>query len=462
MAGRRVLLVHYTSPSILGGVERIMRAHAAALHAAGDDVRIAAGRGRPSPAGVPLIRIPELDSRHPAVLRDFAALAAGTVAPGHERLVGRIERALRPYVARADRVVVHNAFTLHKNAALTEALVRLAATADDRSVSRSGSRSVVRSVTGSGAKFSAKFSAKFIAWTHDLAWTDEQYAAQRHAGRPWSLFSTAHPGVRYVAVSEKAAGELARLTGLARGRIAVVPNGVDPVTTLGLSPAGARLAERLGLFTADPLLLLPVRITRRKRIAIAIAALAVLRRTHPRAALVVTGGPGAHNPANAALAAELRAAAGPGVHLLHALGIHPSDRVIADLYALADALVLPSANEGFGIPILEAGLHRLPVVCSDIPALRAVAGADATYVAPDADARTLAAAVARCLAGDPVARLHRRTRESAWPRILAEAVLPAIWGTGLGTGRGAGLVTDRATRRIGAPQRARPVRRTPR
>jgi len=398
MTKRRVLLLHYTSPSILGGVERVMRTHAAALRVAGDDVRIVAGRGRPSPAGVPLIRIPELDSRHPAVLRDFAALAAGRVSPEHAGLVDRIERALRPHIARADRVVVHNAFTLHKNAALTEALVRLAAVYEDR----------------------------FIAWTHDLAWTDDQYAAQRHTGRPWSLFATAHPGVRYVAVSEKAAAELARLTGLARRRIAVVPNGVDPVITLGLSPAGARLADRLGLFAADPLLLLPVRITRRKRIDIAIAALAILRRTHPRAMLVVTGGPGAHNPANAAYAAELSEVAGAADHLLHDLGIRPSDRIVADLYALADALVLPSANEGFGIPILEAGLHRLPIVCSDIPALRAVAGADATYVPPDAGARTLAAAIARRLAGDPVARLHRRARASAWPRILAEAVLPVI------------------------------------
>lgn len=420
MAGRRVLLLHYTSPSIQGGVERIMRTHAAALLAAGDDVRIVAGRGRPSPAGVPLIRIPELDSRHPAVLRDFAALAAGRVSADHERLVGRIERALRPHVARADRVVVHNAFTLHKNAALTAALVRLASVAGERSVG-AGRRSAG---TGAGRD------VKFIAWTHDLAWTDEQYATQRHPGGPWSLFATAHSGVRYVAVSEKVAGELARLTGLARRRIAVVPNGVDPVTTLGLSPAGARLAERLGLFAADPLLLLPVRITRRKRIDVAIAALAALRRTHPRAALVITGGPGAHNPANAAHAAELQAVAGPGVHLLHALGLRPSDRVVADLYALADALVLPSANEGFGIPILEAGLHRLPIVCSDIPALRAAAGDDATYVAADADARALAIAIAGRLAADPVARLHRRSRAAAWPRILADAVLAQIHAAG--------------------------------
>lgn len=395
-AERRVLLVHYTAPSILGGVERIIAVHARALRDAGADVAIVAGRGSARP--LRMVRIPELDSRHPAVLRDFAALARGEVEAEHARLVAKIERALRPLVARADRVVVHNAFTLHKNAALTEALARLARTT----------------------------SRKFIAWTHDLAWTDAQYTRQLHDGPPWSLFRTALPGVRYVAVSEKARDELLGLTGIAAAKVRVVPNGVDPAGLLGLSKPGVALAERLGLFAADPLLLLPVRMTRRKRIEVAIDAVARLRRSYPNATLVVTGGPGAHNPANAAYARELAAQAGAGVHLLHDRKVRVSDRVLSDLYALADALVLPSANEGFGIPALEAGWHRLPIVCSDIPALRAVAGDDATYVPADADGAALARAIAGRLETDPIARLHRRSREHAWPRVLAEHVLPAI------------------------------------
>ncbi|HVR88890.1 MAG TPA: glycosyltransferase family 4 protein [Candidatus Limnocylindria bacterium] len=392
----RVLLLHYTAPSVLGGVERIMGVHAAALRDSGDDVAIVAGRG--TARGLRVIRIEELDSRHPAVLRDFASLAAGQVTPAHERLVATIARRLRPHVLRADRVVVHNAFTLHKNAALTEALSRLAAERDGR----------------------------FIAWTHDLAWTDPQYRSQLYDGRPWSLFATPLPGVRYVAVSEKAARELCLVAHLPRSAVAVVPNGADPVTVLGISAAGARLATTVGLFDADPLLLLPVRMTRRKRIEIAIDALARLRDNAPRAMLVVTGGPGAHNPANLEYARELAARAGDGVVLLHARRVRPTDRVLSDLYALADALVLPSANEGFGLPVLEAGLHRLPVICTDIPALRAIAGDDATYVATDAGGSTLAEAIARRLANDPVARLHRRARASAWPRILADCVLPVI------------------------------------
>ena len=391
----RVAFVHYTGPTILGGVEQVMGVHARAARDAGDDVTIVAGRG--SARGLRFVRVPELDSQHPAVLRDRAALARGEVTPLHGELVARIARALRPRLARMDRVVVHNAFTLHLNAALTEALAGLAA-------ERPGT---------------------FIAWTHDLVWTDAVYAAQLHDGRPWSLFKTALPGVRYVAISEKAASEFSAVSGLARSRIEIVRNGVDRRAILGLSAKGAGFAERFGLFDADPLLLLPVRMTRRKRIEIAIDALAVLRRTLPKAMLVVTGGPGAHNPANREYERELVARAGPGVCLFHAEGVRVGIREVADLYGLADMLILPSANEGFGLPILEAGLRRLPIVCTDIPALRETAGSDATYLPLDADGAAFARAVMERLEG-PIARLHRRARESEWPRVLAEHVLPAI------------------------------------
>jgi len=393
-----IALLHYTAPSILGGVEQVLGAHAAGLRALGAEVTIVAGRGRAA-AGTRLARVPELDSRHPAVLRDFAALARGEVTPGHAALADRIERRLRTVLAKADRVVVHNAFTLHKNPALTVALARLA-----------------RERPG-----------VFVAWTHDLAWRDEQYAAQRHPGEPWDLFARALPGVRYVAVSEERARQLAELTGLARERICVVPNGIDIAGALGLSAQGARLAESLDLYRADPLLVLPARLTRRKRVEAAIAATKALRERGRDAALVVTGPPGPHNVANRRYLEELTALAheAPGIHLLHALGIRAPYRLVADLYALADALVLPSANEGFGIPLLEAALHRLPIVCSDLATLRAVGGDAATYVPADASGEVIADAVVGVL-DTPAARLRSGARALAWPRVIAERVAPVV------------------------------------
>ena len=394
----RVVLVHYTAPSVLGGVEQVMGAHANALRDAGADVTIVAGRGR-APKGVKLARIPEVDSRNETVLRDFRSLAQGERTKAHDALVERLVRKLRPIFTKADRVVVHNVMTMHKDLALTEALVRLA-----------------RERPG-----------VLIAWTHDLAWSDPQYANERHPGDPWGLIARAHPGIRYVAVSDERADQLAALAGLKREAVAVVPNGVDIGAALGLSTAGVRLAERLDLFRADPLLVLPARLTRRKRIEAAIAATAALRGRGRDAMLVVTGPPGPHNAGNARYLDELTALAKDvdGVHLLYALGLKAPYRVIADLYALSDALVLPSQSEGFGIPLLEAALHRLPIVCSDLPTLRALAGDAATYVPPDASGEVIADAIERSL-GQPGPRFRSRVRALSWSRVLAERVVPLV------------------------------------
>ena len=53
--------------------------------------------------------------------------------------------------------------------------------------------------------------------------------------------------------------------------------------------------------------------------------------------------------------------------------------MIRELYRVADALLFPSAQEGFGLPVLEAGLARLPAFCADIEPFRAIAGENLHY-----------------------------------------------------------------------------------
>ena len=395
---KRVTLVHYTTPAILGGVEQVMGKHATGLAAAGARVTIVAGRGG-APRGVSVARVRDADSRSLAVERDTLALRRGVRTAQHERLVARLVASIRPHVARADRVVVHNVFTMPMNLALTEALARL----------------------------TADFPGRFIAWTHDIARFDPRYDAFRHAGEPWELITRALPGVRYVTVSVERAEQLAELTGLRRSAISVVTNGIDVFEALGLSPAGAALATRLELETAEPLLLLPVRITPRKRSEAAIDATAALRKRGYAPMLVVTGGVGPHDARNRAYLAELvrRAKGQKGIHLLAAHGITADYPTVVDLYALADVLVFPSQSEGFGLPMLEAGLHRMPIVCSDIPALRETGGDDPIYVPADASGDVIADAIERAL-DSPVMSMRRRSLAHSWTRVLRERVLPVI------------------------------------
>ncbi len=59
-----------------------------------------------------------------------------------------------------------------------------------------------------------------------------------------------------------------------------------------------------------------------------------------------------------------------------------SDEQLAALYSGARALVLPSENEGFGLPAVEALACGAPVVAFELPALREALGERATFVAP--------------------------------------------------------------------------------
>lgn len=62
------------------------------------------------------------------------------------------------------------------------------------------------------------------------------------------------------------------------------------------------------------------------------------------------------------------------------------------LMRLAMVFVFPSYYEGFGIPMLEAMSQGVPVIASDIPALREAGGDASLFVAPD-DAERLSAAL---------------------------------------------------------------------
>ena len=66
-----------------------------------------------------------------------------------------------------------------------------------------------------------------------------------------------------------------------------------------------------------------------------------------------------------------------GHRLLWLEGI--SDEFLEKIYAAASGLIAASEAEGFGLPLIEAAQHRLPIMARDIEVFREVAGDHATY-----------------------------------------------------------------------------------
>ena len=411
----KIAILHYAGPPTVGGVELTMLHHAQLMTSAGHSVSIIAGTGATFDEHIPLHVVPELGSRHRAVLSVKQQLDAGQLTLEFDRLRDQIAATLQPLLSDVDVLIAHNVFTLHKNLPLTAALFHLTSSA-----------------AGKGRR-----RMRVIAWHHDLAWTNPLYRSQLHDGYPWDLLRRAWPGVRHVTVSSARQLELARLYSIEASSIEVIPPGVDPAGFLRWTSLTQELVARLDLLAADLILLLPARITKRKNIELGIRTLAALRRqTQLDARLIITGPPGPHNPANDAYLQRLLGLRhdlklDQSAHFLYECGetdqLLIPDETLADFYTLADALFFPSQQEGFGIPVLEAGLARLPVFCADIRALHETGQRDAHYFSPDADPIEVAQLIGHEIAVDAAGRLRRRVRRDfTWQQIFVDRIEPLL------------------------------------
>jgi hypothetical protein len=159
----------------------------------------------------------------------------------------------------------------------------------------------------------------------------------------------------------------------------LIPNGIDPAFTLQISPKVAALADQLGLWEADAVLLNPTRLLPRKVVEAGIKMTRAIRSLGLQMQYLITGAEDPHNPAHALYAKHLKVLTETlnltdSVHFLgDSLDIGP--RELADAYQLSDAIFLSSAREGFGLPVLEAGAFGKTVFCPDGEPLSSLPGA---------------------------------------------------------------------------------------
>ena len=209
-----------------------------------------------------------------------------------------------------------------------------------------------------------------VPTVHDLAFLSLPETVQhetldnlrRHL--PQTLFAAE----RVIAVSAATAADLVRLADVRAPRVHVIHEGVDPKITARAAAAPAGLPARYVLFvsTLEP----------RKNVLGLLDGFARAVALGYDGGLVLVGRWGWHTEAmQAALAASP-----VGERIVHVDYLEREE--LAATLRQAEALIMPSLLEGFGLPIVEAMACGVPVIASKTSSLPEVAGEAALYVDP--------------------------------------------------------------------------------
>jgi glycosyltransferase involved in cell wall biosynthesis len=245
---------------------------------------------------------------------------------------------------------------------------------------------------------------------HDLNFLThpERTRAEIRRDYPALVADHARRADRILVPSRFTAREIERRLDIGADKVSLCPPGAPDWTPRGAAPAGGYI---LFVGTLEP----------RKNVGALLDAYEQLARTRSGARLpeLVLAG----HAADGSHAWLDRIARAPLAGLVRRVGyVDPARR--RELYAGARLLVMPSFEEGFGLPVLEAMTLGVPVVASDRGALPEVLGDAGPLVDPERPSE-MAAAIAKILDDEPFAagcaRVGvARSREFRWDRTAAQ------------------------------------------
>jgi glycosyltransferase involved in cell wall biosynthesis len=239
--------------------------------------------------------------------------------------------------------------------------------------------------------------ARLVVTVHDLFFLKHPEMTEAEIRRDYVPLVRGHvrraDGV--VCGSEYTASEIRRLLDVPPEKIAVTPYGIDPIYRAPMSPEDVDAVLTRHLLPRGALLYVGSQEKRKNLVTLVMAYMALARKRHSIPPLVLVG-PGSDWAQGGTIS-------GPQIRATGYL----ETREIRALMAASSLLVLPSLEEGFGFPVVEAMAAGLPVVCSRGSALEEVAQGAATLVDPR-DAGSIAAGLSHVLDDARYAEAKRR------------------------------------------------------
>ncbi|MBU0711812.1 glycosyltransferase [bacterium] len=364
---KQIIIAHYTLPPIVGGVENIIGPQAEAFAQQGYLVTLLSGEGKIEGKNIKTSLVPDLSPNNPHIQKVQRILKFGSLPEDYEYRLHNLEKKIETQIGDIDTIIIHNIMSMPFNLTATEAFWNYIQKSKDK---------------------------QFYLWTHDLAWLMDDHKNYLYNRKPWMLLKSVLPNVHYITISEYRRRQMAELLGIPRKKIIVVPNVLKYQDFLSFHHETTQIISQLTLFHRYPFILIPARQLPRKNIERSIQIIAKLKESFPDVLGIITGQTELINNEVSPYSIELKRLVkelGVENHILFldelfdTLNISQVKNrdVVHDLYFVAHLVLYLSHDEGFGLPILEAGAARTPIAVSKIPVFRETAEDGVLYLPTD-------------------------------------------------------------------------------
>ncbi len=413
----KIAIIHFSGPPMISGVDVMMKDQARLFRLFNYKVEIVAGIGRQFRKDIPVHIIRRINPSHPLVLSVRKELEQGVVSPAFYQLEKSLYNTMKKYITEhhIDVVILHNLYTRYYNLALTSALTRIMKELPD---------------------------VKFAAWVHDMVFYDDPYVhldkklAEHY---PWSLLVHPVAGLSYVCVSEFLKDNLLSAFGNEKPTmVTVIPNVHDIPKFFGLTPIMRRFYEEIDGLGSDLIACIPVRAVPRKNLELAIRIARAMVDRGVNFKLVMTANVDYKRVENQRYYEMLKKMVVDLSLREHVFFLEEyfekfkEDSVvppvpIPELYQISDFLLMTSRLEGFGLPLLEAGLLRCPIFASDIAPFREIGTTNINYFSLSDEPGTIADFILEQMKTMPQAYFYRKViKNYSLHTTFRTTILPLI------------------------------------
>ena len=357
----KIGLAHYTYPPVIGGVEKIVFDHAQFFAKCNYETFVFAGEGKNNNNKIKLEIIPEFRSLSITnqTLED-QILTQPAFPTEFFQQVDKIYKKIETAFTSIDIFFIHNVLTCTFNPCLNAALIDYINNHKEK---------------------------KFVVWIHDVILDPMRKKRTFASSQLHDLFYKPIAGAFYVGISQFLKNTLIDEIGFPKNLVTVIPNGVDINNLLNLHPLTQKILSKYNILDFDPLIFLPTKIMRHKNIDLCLKILLEIKKIKNNPLLIITAMNFPHNR-NTSYLKEIQ-------ELINKLNLSKNIiylhneidsnfreieyKIVDDFYRLSDIVFFLSSFENFGLPLLESGISKTPIMVSTFEVFKEIESENVYY-----------------------------------------------------------------------------------